>query len=127
MASAVLSSSLSPGPPATLRAIILGAPGSGKGTQAERLLRHYDLSQVVLGQLLRNEARLKSDLGRLALTYMKNGGNKGVLCALLYISLSLNYCIQALLPDDIVLKVVQPEISQLRGKVSLLLKVLCYI
>lgn len=46
------------------RIILVGAPGVGKGTQAERLmLRYPQLSAVSSGDLLRNAVRNKTPLG----------------------------------------------------------------
>ena len=46
------------------RVILIGAPGVGKGTQAERLMARYpQLSAVSSGDLLRNSVRNKTPLG----------------------------------------------------------------
>jgi len=50
-------------PSSRLRLIIIGPPGGGKGTQAERIERDYGLSQISTGQLLRAERDRKSPLG----------------------------------------------------------------
>ena len=46
------------------RIILVGAPGVGKGTQAERLMKRYpQLSAVSSGDLLRDNVRKKTPLG----------------------------------------------------------------
>jgi adenylate kinase len=44
--------------------ILLGAPGSGKGTVAQRLKDKYDIYLISAGDLLRDEVEKKSDIGR---------------------------------------------------------------
>lgn len=49
-----------------MRIVLLGAPGSGKGTQAKLLVEKYNIPQVSTGDLLRMAASSGSDLGRKA-------------------------------------------------------------
>lgn len=44
--------------------ILMGAPGSGKGTQAGRLATHYNLALLTMGDLLRQEIESQSALGK---------------------------------------------------------------
>jgi adenylate kinase len=53
--------------------IFLGAPGSGKGTQADRLARHTGIVHVSTGELLRTAVREDTELGRQAERYMTIG------------------------------------------------------
>ena len=53
--------------------VLLGAPGSGKGTQAERLTKELGLPHVATGDLFRENLRQQTDLGKLAKTYMDRG------------------------------------------------------
>ena len=53
--------------------ILLGPPGAGKGTQSERLMAAYDLVQLSTGEMLREEAKLKSKLGDEAKVLMDAG------------------------------------------------------
>ena len=46
-----------------MRLILMGAPGSGKGTQAEKLMNEYDCHQISTGVLLRQSIESGSDLG----------------------------------------------------------------
>jgi adenylate kinase len=57
----------------TLDLVLLGGPGSGKGTQAERLCAELKLPHIATGDLFRDNLRQATDLGRLAKTYMERG------------------------------------------------------
>jgi adenylate kinase len=56
-----------------MRIILLGAPGAGKGTQAQRLAEHCHIPQVSTGDLLRAAVASQSDLGRAAKAAMDAG------------------------------------------------------
>lgn len=56
-----------------LNIVIFGAPGSGKGTQSELLIKRYGLKHVSTGEILREEIKADTELGRLADTYMSKG------------------------------------------------------
>ncbi|MEM6910763.1 MAG: adenylate kinase [Verrucomicrobiota bacterium] len=47
-----------------MRVILLGPPASGKGTQAQFLKEHFDLPTVSTGELIREEIRRQSEIGR---------------------------------------------------------------
>lgn len=53
--------------------VLLGGPGSGKGTQAERLCAELGLLHVATGDLFRENLQRATELGRLAKTYMDRG------------------------------------------------------
>jgi adenylate kinase len=53
--------------------ILLGAPGAGKGTQAERLREDFGLPHIATGNMLRAESANGSELGRQAKRYMDAG------------------------------------------------------
>ncbi len=53
--------------------VLLGAPGSGKGTQAERLCTRLKLPHIATGELFRENLRRESDLGKTAKEYMDRG------------------------------------------------------
>ncbi len=56
-----------------MRLVLLGAPGSGKGTQAQRLQARYGVPQVSTGDLLREAVAAGTDLGRAAKIVMDAG------------------------------------------------------
>jgi adenylate kinase len=56
-----------------LNLILLGAPGAGKGTQAERVAEDFNLPLVVTGDLLRAAVQEGTELGREAKGYMDRG------------------------------------------------------
>ncbi|MDR0732636.1 MAG: adenylate kinase [Dysgonamonadaceae bacterium] len=66
-----------------LNIVIFGAPGCGKGTQSERIVKEYDLFHISTGILLRTEIEKQTELGKLAEKYIQKG---------------------SLLPDDLIIK-----------------------
>ncbi|MEK7287265.1 MAG: adenylate kinase, partial [Elusimicrobiota bacterium] len=56
-----------------MRIILLGAPGSGKGTQAARLAGRCAIPHVSTGDIFRDEIARKTELGRAADDYVKSG------------------------------------------------------
>jgi len=75
-----------------LRIVLLGPPGSGKGTQAKKLSREFDLAHVSTGDLLREAVTAETELGRQAKGYMDSG---------------------RLVPDDLVIALVRERIGQM--------------
>ena len=53
--------------------VIFGAPGSGKGTQSDLLIQHYGLGHISTGDVLREEIKKGSELGKTAQGYIDNG------------------------------------------------------
>lgn len=53
--------------------VLFGAPGSGKGTQAEQLRTELNLQHIATGDLFRENLKNETDLGKLAKTYMDRG------------------------------------------------------
>jgi len=56
-----------------LNIVLFGAPGCGKGTQAQRLKAHYGIEHVSTGEVIRNEIRLGTELGRSMERYIAEG------------------------------------------------------
>ncbi len=74
-----------------MRIVLLGAPGSGKGTQCKSLVEKYGLLHMSSGDILRKERAAKSELGQKAQTYMDSG---------------------ALVPDDLIIKMMLKAIKE---------------
>jgi adenylate kinase len=53
--------------------VLLGGPGAGKGTQAERLAQTLGIPQVSTGDLFRENLKKETELGQLAKGYMERG------------------------------------------------------
>jgi len=71
--------------------VVLGPPGAGKGTQAEMLERELGLKHLSTGDILREEVRKGTELGKRAEKYMKSG---------------------ELVPDDLIVEMMEKEISK---------------
>jgi adenylate kinase len=56
-----------------MRIVLLGAPASGKGTQAEQLVRHYEIPKISTGDMLRAARAAGTDLGKEAEKFMSAG------------------------------------------------------
>jgi adenylate kinase len=74
-----------------MRLILLGPPGSGKGTQAQRLVQRYGIIQLSTGELLRAAVAAQSPVGLKAKDIMASGG---------------------LVPDDIVIGIISDRLDQ---------------
>jgi len=73
-----------------LNLILLGPPGAGKGTQAERLRADFDLPYYATGDILRAAVKEDSELGREAKSFMDRGD---------------------LVPDDVICRVVAERLD----------------
>ena len=56
-----------------LRAVIMGPPGSGKGTIAKRIAKDFSLVHLASGDVLRRQVAEKTEVGLIADTYISNG------------------------------------------------------
>lgn len=56
-----------------LNIVIFGAPGSGKGTQSERLIDEYGLHHISTGDVLRKHIAEGTELGKIANEYISQG------------------------------------------------------
>ena len=53
--------------------VIFGAPGSGKGTQSDKMIAKYGFEHISTGDVLRNEIKNGTPLGKTAKEYIDNG------------------------------------------------------
>ncbi len=74
-----------------MRLILLGPPGSGKGTQAQRLVQRYGIAQLSTGEMLRAAVAAQTPVGLKAKDIMASGG---------------------LVPDDIVIGIISERLDQ---------------
>lgn len=74
-----------------MRLILLGPPGSGKGTQAQRLVQRYGIVQLSTGEMLRAAVAEQTPVGLKAKDVMASGG---------------------LVPDDIVIGIISDRLDQ---------------
>lgn len=56
-----------------LNIVIFGAPGSGKGTQSELIIKEYGLDHISTGDVLRAEIKGETELGKIASGYIEKG------------------------------------------------------
>jgi adenylate kinase len=71
--------------------VLLGAPGSGKGAQAEKIVAKHGIAVIGTGNMLREEIKKNSELGKKAKQFMDAG---------------------QLVPDDIILGIVNERLNQ---------------
>lgn len=53
--------------------VIFGAPGSGKGTYSDEIVKRYGMSHISTGDVLRGEIKAGSELGKIAQGYIDKG------------------------------------------------------
>ena len=56
-----------------MRLLLIGAPGAGKGTQAERLSEHFGIAHISSGDLLRQHVKDQTTIGQTIKTYVDAG------------------------------------------------------
>ena len=56
-----------------MRLLLIGAPGAGKGTQAERLAERFGIAHISSGDLLRQHVREQTSIGRTIKSYVDKG------------------------------------------------------
>lgn len=79
--------------------VLAGAPGAGKGTQADRLVEEHGFAKLSTGDALRAQIKHGTPIGDKAQGYMKEG---------------------RLVPDDVLLEVLEAELLPLKEKTVLL-------
>lgn len=77
-----------------LNIVIFGAPGSGKGTQSEKLVHKYDINHISTGEVLRAEIKKNTELGKIAKEYIGQG---------------------QLIPDDLMIDILAHEYDSFKG------------
>jgi adenylate kinase len=80
--------------------ILLGPPGAGKGTQAERLQEDFSLAHISTGDMLRAQVAAGTDLGKRAQEYMSTG---------------------ELVPDEVILGMIRARICEQDAREGFLL------
>jgi adenylate kinase len=83
-----------------MRLILLGPPGSGKGTQAQRLVKRHGIAQLSTGEMLRAAVAAQTPVGLRAKDVMASGG---------------------LVPDDIVIGIISDRLDQPDAKKGFIL------
>ncbi len=57
-----------------MKLVLIGCPGAGKGTQAKKLSAHFDIAHISTGDLLRDEIKSGSELGKKVSEIINKGG-----------------------------------------------------
>lgn len=57
-----------------MKLVLIGCPGAGKGTQAKKLSKHFDIAHISTGDLLREQIKLGTELGKKVAKIMDEGG-----------------------------------------------------
>lgn len=83
-----------------MRIVLLGAPGAGKGTQAQKLVEDYKVAHISTGDLLRNAVKNETELGKQAKSYMDAG---------------------QLVPDSLVIDLVKERLAEPDAQVGFIL------
>ncbi|MBC8570272.1 adenylate kinase [Zongyangia hominis] len=74
-----------------MKLILLGAPGAGKGTQAEMICDHLHIPAISTGNIIREALKNETEMGLKAKSYMEAG---------------------TLVPDDVVIGIIRERLSQ---------------
>ena len=57
-----------------MKLVLIGCPGAGKGTQAKKLSKHFGIAHISTGDLLREQMKLGTELGKKVSEIMNAGG-----------------------------------------------------
>ena len=74
-----------------MKLIFLGAPGAGKGTQAEKVSEYLNIPTISTGNIIREALKNGTEMGKKAKSYMDSG---------------------ALVPDDVVIGIIRERMAQ---------------
>ena len=74
-----------------MKMILLGGPGAGKGTQAQKLSEKYNAQHIATGDILRQAVKDETEMGVLARSYMDKG---------------------QLVPDEVVIGIIEDRLAQ---------------
>lgn len=77
-----------------LNIVIFGAPGSGKGTQSEKITEKYGIRHISTGDVLREEIKNGTELGKTAKRYIDEG---------------------QLLPDELIIDILASVLDSMKG------------
>ena len=83
-----------------MKLVILGPPGAGKGTQAEYIVKRYNIPHISTGDIFRENIKNNTELGKKAKSYMDKG---------------------LLVPDDLVIALVEDRLNKDDAKEGFLL------
>ena len=75
--------------------LIMGPAGAGKGTMSDLILKEYDIPHISTGDMLRENVRNNTELGKMAKSYMEAG---------------------KLVPDDVINAMVEDDAVAEKGK-----------
>lgn len=94
-----------------MRVILLGSPGSGKGTQAQFITEKYAIPQISTGDMLRAAVRAGTELGLAAKKIMDEGGlvSDDIILGLIKDRITLDDCLNGFLLDGFPRTIAQAE------------------
>ncbi|MDD3860079.1 MAG: adenylate kinase [Bacteroidales bacterium] len=77
-----------------LNVVFFGPPGAGKGTQAKRIAKRFNMEYVSTGEMIRKEVANQTELGKIAKPYLETGD---------------------IVPDDVAIRLIERKISDHRN------------
>ncbi len=100
-----------------MRLILLGAPGAGKGTQAQFITAHFGIPQISTGDMLRSAVQAESELGLQVKDVMASGGlvSDAIIIAIVKECIQESDCAKGFLFDGFPRTIAQAEALQDAG------------